>query len=398
MLVRRRNSFRLLLGGVLLLAGPAFVCPVARAAGHSALSNPNFAFPLPGDYVSPANAASAGLSLADRWLGTTGFENPATALPLGLELTPVFQRVSRQDISSQNRDFEQVTGYPDVLGARFSMPAGAWGFTAYAWQPVLRLEEFSFSAGPLAQPAFVRLLTSQREARAGGAVSLGMGAARFGVSGEYVRRDDFYEAHERSGNPLAGDRRIEMAGDGFGGSVGFTWEKDTDRPWGSWFGAAVHYGSELKLDGSYSGVNDFPDGVAADTSYAFTATRETEWSGGVSGKVTIAPATHFVAGLSLRTGADWTGLGIGTSTGATWSVGFDWKDPELPWGARFSFGQEKNTGALEEKAGLIGFGFTWVSSEDFVIDVGLLHRNLAPPRDLPRSSDDRVTASVRIGL
>ena len=393
MLTGRRIPFRLLLGGGLLFA--ACVTP-ARAAAPGALANPDFAFPLPGDYVSPANAASAGLALSDRWLGTTGFENPATSLPRGIQVTPVFQRVSRQDISSQNRDFEQVSGYPDLLGARLSWPAGAWGITAYAWQPVLRLEEFKFSSGPLAQPAAIRLLTSQREIHAGAAISLGMGPARFGVSGEYVRRDDFYETHEVSGSPLAGDRRIELTGDGFGGSFGFTWEKDTDRPWGSWFGGAIRYGSELTLAGSYEGVNDVPGGIAADTSYAFDATRETEWSGGVSGRVSIAPATHFVAGLSLRTGADWTGLGVGTSTGAAWGMGIDWKDPELPWGARFGIGQERNPDALEEKAGLIGVGFTWVSG-DLVIDVGLLHRNLAH-EDLPRSSDDRITASVRVGL
>ena len=393
MLVRRRMLFRALSWGLLCLA--ASVLP-ARAAAPPALANPDFAFPIPGDYVSPANAASAGVALADRWLGSTGFENPATATPRGIELSPVFQRVSRQDISSQNRDFTQVTGYPDVLGARLSWPMGAWGVTAYAWQPVLRLEEFSFSSGPLAQPAFVRLLTSQREIRAGAAVSRGAGPARFGISGEYVRRDDAYETHEQSGSPSAGDRRIEFAGAGFGGSAGFTWEKDTDRPWGSWFGAAIHYGSELTLDGTYSGVNDLPGGVAADTSYAFTATRETEWSGGVSGKVTIAPATRFVAGLSMRTGADWTGLGIGTSTGASWGVGFDWKDPELSWGARLGLGQERNPDALEEKSGLVSVGFTWVSG-DLVLDVGFLHRNLAHG-DLPRSSDDRITGSVRIAL
>ena len=399
MLVRRRTLSRLLTGGVFLLAAAAFLgclVPLARAAAPPALSNPDFAFPLPGDYVSPANAASASLALADRWLGTTGFENPATALPRGIQLSPVFQRVSRQDISSQNRDFKQVSGYPDLLGARLSWPVGAWGITVYGWQPVLRLEEFQFSAGPLAQPAAVRLLTSQREIHGGAAISRGMGPARFGVSGEYVRRDDFYETHEVSGNPLAGDRRIELAGDGFGGSLGFTWEKDVDRPWGSWFGGAIHYGSELTLDGTYDGVNDVPGGVASDTSYAFVATRETEWSGGVSGRVTIAPATWFVAGLSMRTGADWTGLGIGTGTGAGWGVGIDWKDPELPWGARFGIGQERNPDALEEKAGLIGVGFTWVSG-DLVIDAGILHRNLAHG-DAPKSSDDRITASVRVGL
>jgi hypothetical protein len=385
---------RLALIALAALAAPA---PLARAAAPAALINPNYAFPLPGDYVSPVNAASAGLALSDRWLGTNSFENPAARLAKGIELTPVFQRVSRQDISSQNRDFEQVTGYPDVLGARLALPAGGFGITLYAWQPVLRLEEFQFSAGPLANPAALRLLTSQREVRAGAAVSRGFGAIRMGVAGEWTRRDDAYETHEQSGDPLAGDRRIELAGDGFGGSVGIAWEKDPDRPWGSWFGAGIHYGSELALSGSYSGVNDVPGGVATDTTYALDVTREAEWSGGVSGKMAIAPATYFVAGLSFRSGAEWKEFGFGTSTGASWSVGLDWKDPELTWGARFGFGQEKSPGAMEEKAGLIGVGFTWVLGEDIVLDAGLLHRNLANG-DAPRSSDDRVTVSARVAL
>jgi hypothetical protein len=393
MLARRRIPIHALAWTLVALAATS---PTARAAAPPVFYNEDYAFPVPGDYVSPVNAASAGLALSDRWLGTTSFENPAALLSRGIELTPVFQRVSRQDISSQNRDFEQVTGYPDLLGARFSTPVGGFGVTVYAWQPVLRLEEFQFSAGPLANPAALRLLTSQREIRAGAAVSRGFGHVRLGVSGEWSRRDDFYESHEQSGNPLAGDRRIELAGNSFGASAGVAWEKDPDRPWGSWFGAALHYAPELSLTGTYEGVNDVPGGVASDTSYALDVTRESEISGGISGKVAIAPATWFTAGLSFRSGADWKEFGIGTSTGASWSVGLDWRDPELPWGARFGVGQEKNPGALEEKAGLIGVGFTW-GSGDFVIDAGLLHRNLAH-RDLPRSSDDRVTLSARIGL
>lgn len=390
MLARRHTPLHAIAWTLLMLAAPV------RAAAPPVFYNPDYGLPLPGDYVSPANAASAALALSDRWLGATGFENPAGTQPRGIQISPVFQRVSRQDLSSQNRDFEQISGYPDVLGARLSWPVQQWGFTLYAWQPLLRLEEVSFSAGPLAQPAFVRIVDSQREIRAGAAISRGAGAARIGVSGEYVRRDDSYETQEVSGSPLAGNRTIDMSADGYGATVGFTWDKDTDRPWGSWFGAAIRYGSEQPFTGEYAGVNDIPGGVATDTTYAFETTRETEWSGGVSGRVSIAPATWFVAGLSMRTGSDWTGFGFGTGTGASWSVGIDWKDPELPWGARFGVGQEKNEGAMEAKAGLIGVGFTWVSG-DLVLDVGLLHRNLAR-EDFPRSSDDRIVGSVKIGL
>jgi hypothetical protein len=368
----------------------------ARAQAPAALGNSNFGFPVPGDHPAAANAASAGVALADRWLGTTGFENPATALPQGVEVSPVFQRVSRQDLSSQNRDYDQVVGYPDLAGARVSFPAGAWGFTLYAWQPVLRLEELSFSAGPLASPAFLRLLTSQREIRAGGAVSRAVGAGRVGVSGEWVHREDFYETHELSGSPLAGDRRIDFKGDGFGASAGVAWEKDTDRPWGSWFGAALRYGSELPATGTYAGVNDVPGGIAPDTTYDFDAKRAAEWSGGASGRVTIAPSTRFLLGVSFRTPSDWPGLGVKTGTGLGWSAGFDWKDEELPWCARFGVGQENLPDAVESRAGLVSVGLTWVSG-DLVIDAAILHRNLARG-DLPRSSDDRGVLSVRVAF
>ncbi len=379
-----------------LLAALVLACPPAAAQAPPALTNPNYGFPVPGDHPAAANAASAGVALADRWLGTTGFENPATALPQGLEISPVFQRVSRQDLSSQNRDFDQVVGYPDLAGARFSLPFGAWGLTLYAWQPALRLEELSFSAGPLVSPAFVRLLTSQREIRAGGAVSRAVGAGRLGVSGEWVHREDFYETHEQSGSPLAGDRRIDLQGDGFGVSAGVAWEKDADRPWGSWFGAALRYGSELSATGTYSGVNDFPSGVAPDTTYGFDARRASGWSGGASGRVTIAPSTRFLLGVSFRSAADWPGLGLTTGTGLAWSAGFDWKDPELPWGARFGVGQESLPDAVESRAGLLAVGFTWVSG-DLVIDAGILHRNLARG-DLARSADDRGVLSVRVAF
>lgn len=391
---RRRTPLR----AVARLAALALVlaCPVANAQAPAALTNRNFGFPIPGDYPAAANAASAGLALSDRWLGTAGFENPASAPLRGVEVSPVFQRVSRQDLASENRDFDQVIGYPDLAGARVSVPAGAWGFALYAWQPVLRLEEVSFSAGPLVSPAFVRLLTSQREIRAGGAVSRGFGGVRVGVSGEWVHREDFYETHEQSGSPQAGDRRIDLKGDGIGVNAGVTWEKDTDRPWGSWFGAALHYGSEISAKGDYAGLNDFPGGAAPDTTFGFDATRAVEWSGGASGRVTVAPATRVVVGVSFRGGADWQGLDLATGTGLAWSAGLDWKDEELPWGARFGVGQESLPDALESRAGLLSVGFTWISG-DMVIDAGILHRNLARG-DFPHSSDDRGVVSVRVSF
>ena len=47
---------------------------------------------------------------------------------------------------------------------------------------------------------------TQREMRGGGAISRSFGAFRAGVSGEWVHRDDDYETHVQSGDPLAGDQ------------------------------------------------------------------------------------------------------------------------------------------------------------------------------------------------
>src|SRR5947207_11738661 len=160
----------------------ACVCPAARAAAPPPLSNPVYGFPLPGDYAAAANATSAGLALADRWLGSSAYENPAARVPQGIELSPLFQRVSRQDLSSENRDFEQTSGFPDFAGASLSFRTKSWGLVLYAWQPVLRLEEQGYSAGPLVAPAAVQQQDHQRELRGGGAVSRGFGALRLGAS------------------------------------------------------------------------------------------------------------------------------------------------------------------------------------------------------------------------
>jgi hypothetical protein len=261
----------------------------------------------------------------------------------------------------------------------------------YAWQPVMRLEQQSYSAGPLASPAAVQQQATQREVRGGLALSHAVGGMRAGVAGEWVHRDDQYETHEQSGSPFAGDRVLDFKGDGWGGSAGVTWSKDIDQPWGSWVGAAVHYRSDLPV----SGTSDSKL-AAGDTTFVFDATQEAEWSGGVSARVTVAPATRALAAVSVRSGADWRDFDFGTSRGIGWSLGLDWKDPELPWGARFGVGQDSNPDAVEPRSGLLSAGFTWVSG-DLVIDVGLLHRNLSREGS-PNSADDRAVATVKIGF
>ena len=385
----------------LVAAITAAALAVALAPAHAQtlpppLANPAFGFPIPGDYVTPATAATAGLALSDRWLGRAAYENPAAIVPKGVEVSPLYQRTSRQDISSSNREFDQTFGYIDLAGFSLSLPTGKWGLVLYGWQPVLRLEEQTYTAGPLVLPAEVHQLDSQREVRGGAAISRSIGAVRAGVSGEWVHRDDNYETHIQSGDPTAGDRVVNMSGDGYGVSGGVVYEKDADQLHGVWVGASARYGAEIPLTGTYSGVNDFPGGLAADTTFAFDATRGSEWSGGLSARMTVAPSTRVLLGFSGRSGQTWDGFGIATTSGGGWSAGLDWKDEELPWGARFGVGQEWNPGSLEKQAGLLSIGFTYVSGT-LVMDFGLMHRNLTR-EDFPNSADDRAVVTVKVGF
>jgi hypothetical protein len=389
MLARRLTQIRTAAFSVAALALAVF--PVRAQTLPPPLGNPTFGFPIPGDYVTPSTAASAGLALADRWLGKSVYENPAAIVPGGVEVSPVFQRTSRQDISSVNRDFTQTSGYIDVAGFSLSVPTGKWGLVLYGWQPVLRLEEQTYTAGPLVAPAEVRQLDTQREMRGGVAVSRTFGAVRAGVSGEWVHRDDNYETHLQSGDPLAGDRVTAFSGDGYGLSGGVLYEKDPDKVRGLWVGASARYGAEIPLTGMVD-----QHLAVGDTTYAFDATRGSEWSGGLSARMTVSPATRVVLGLSGRSGQSWDGFGVETTSGGGWSAGLDWKDDELPWGARFGVGQEWNPGALEKQAGLLSIGFTYVSGT-LVMDVGLMHRNLAR-EGFAHSADDRAVLTVKVGF
>jgi hypothetical protein len=389
MLARRLTSCPAALICAAALAVAA--CPALAQSPPPPLDNPAYGFPVPGDYVTPATAASAGLALSDRWLGKAIYENPAAIVPGGVEVSPVFQRTSRQDLSSVNRNFDQTFGYIDLAGASLSLPTREWGFVLYGWQPVLRLEEQTYTAGPLVAPAQVRQLDTQREMRGGVAISRGFGAWRAGVSGEWVHRDDNYETHTQSGDPLAGDRVVGFSGDGYGVSGGLVYQKDPDQVHGLWVGASARYGGEIPLTGTVE-----QHLAVGDTTYGFDATRGSEWTGGLSARMTVAPATRVLVAGSWRSGQTWDGFGLETSSGGGWSAGLDWKDEELPWGARFGVGQEWNPGALEKQAGLVSVGFTYVSGT-LVVDLGLLHRNL-DREGFAHSADDRAVMTVRVGF
>src|SRR5258708_16832953 len=112
---------RLMLPSLAALSLGAFaLVPVARAGTPPPLANPAYGFPLPGDYAAATNAASAGLALSDRWLGEAAYENPAAKVRQGVEISPLFQRVSRQDLAAKNRNLNQTQGYPDLAGGAVS--------------------------------------------------------------------------------------------------------------------------------------------------------------------------------------------------------------------------------------------------------------------------------------
>jgi hypothetical protein len=210
-----------------------------------------------------------------------------------------------------------------------------------------------------------------------------------------VRRDDSYETHEQSGSPLSGDRTVGFRGNGFGASLGVVYTKDADQPWGSTIGAAIRWDGDLSLKGHAD-----ENLLTGDTTYAIATTRKSAISGGVSGRVLVSPSTWIVAGLSRNAAESWSGFGtsdVRSDAGLGFGIGLIWKDAEMPWGVRFGLGQETSPGARETKSGLASAGFNWVS-DGVQLDLGVMHRNLAREGGFPRSSDDRILATVRVAF
>ena len=331
----------------------------ARAAAPPPLDPVRFAFP--GSLPAPFSAASAGLAQADRWLGDEPAGNPAAAPARGVLLAPQGLRVSRQDLSADNREFSEQFGYLDFAGGRLTVPVRGLSVSLYAWQPVLRLENSRFFTGrarSVGASAAVVNDGSTREFRSGLALSLGRGATRAGAAIEWSQRSDRYQVRESSGSPDAGLRDLSFDGSVLGGAAGLRWERSPAQRGGLVLGAALHWQGALDAKGTLTNTL-----LSGDTTIAVPAARAPTWEAGTSARVTLSPDAGVYASVGARAPEKWTSFGLESGTGSSWAVGIDFHDVETPWSARFGLGQDAQPGTPEPRAASVGLGLGWLSGE-----------------------------------
>lgn len=349
-------------------------------------------FGFPGQSIAPGSARSAALAGAGRWLGDEPFHNPALATAGGVVLTPVLQRVSRQDLRADNRNYDETSAFLDVLGGWGARAGGAWTFAVYAHQPLVRHERFAYTRGVNAvQPALIEGETVQREYRAGLAVARRAGAWRFGLAGEWTGRSDRYETTEQSGSPASGLSRADFSGNGVGAQAGLRW--DGEAPWGgaAGAGAGVRFIPSLDLEGDQAF-----ELLTGDSTGAIAVTRESGFEGGLSAAVDAAPTFRVMASVGGRTGQDWDAFGVRDGALFEWKLGGEFHAPDVPWTFRFGIGQEQQQGVAESRSGVLGLGFGW-DFDGARIDVGAVRRTLE--RDAqPTSYEDRVVGSIVLEL
>jgi len=365
---------------------------VAAADTPSPLASSLFTFP--GSTANPASATSAGLALADRWLGDDPFSNPASRPALGVALSGAMLHVSRQDLRAANRNFDETPAFFDGAGFAVGLPArGRFGFSLHAFQPVLRRETNAFSRGtgtpdPGNPPATIEATASARELRAGGGVSVGIGPGRFGVGLEWTRRDDAYEIIERSGNPEAGTRRLELTGDGLGFQLGARLDHGDTSVGGVSVGLGARRLPALKVDAPLSEAL-----LVGTTETTLRAEREAGWELGASARCAVSPTFRVLAALGGRTAQRWEGFDLTAGRAWEWKLAADYHDARDPWTLRFGLGQERQAEAPEPRANVLGLGFGWRSTWGHV-DVGLTHRTLDRETG-PNSFEDRIVLTVR---
>ncbi len=379
----------------ILLPALAWLAAASAAAAAPPPYDPvRFAFP--GSVHSPAEGASAGLAGADRWLSAMPGGNPAAAAAASaVTVSPILQRISRQDLSAANREFSQTTFFPDASSGQLALRRGAWALRLEGAQPVLRRETSTFSVaigGGVTQPARVRVDADTREQRAALAVSRGQGAWRWGAAAEFTRRSDRYATREVSGSPESGDRELAFEATGAGGSLGFTWARAADRRWGWETGAAWRWIGALS--GDYTSQSDLLTGTSRITG---DAGRDATWEGGVSVRVTVDErGGHAWASLEGRGAERWPGLGLETEPAASWRFGYAYRDRETPWAVRAGIGQDVQPGTPEPRADVLGLGLGW-RQEDLGVDVGITHRSIRRGES-PTQADTRLVASISVGF
>ena len=193
-------------------------------------------FSFPGTLTGPSSGASAGLALADRWLGEDPSGNPAVASGMRIIASPAVLRVGRQDLASHNRTFSETAAFIDGAGLTIGLPAyGPLAVALYVAQPVLRFEDTAYTQGlpapgPQPPPAIVQTHAAARETRFGGAFATRFGAARAGVAIEWTRREDDYRHIYQAGSPDDGTTELSFSGGALGGQVGVRWDRGDSLP------------------------------------------------------------------------------------------------------------------------------------------------------------------------
>jgi hypothetical protein len=365
----------------------------ALAAAPTPLAPSLFTFP--GSAPTPTSAASAGLALADRWLGDEPFENPAVTSGMRLIASPAMLRVSRQDLRADNRNYDETAAFFDGAGLAVGLPAlGPFGFALYAFQPVLRLEDNAYSRGngtpdPANPPAILQTHASAREVRAGLAVSSGAGPGRIGAGIEWTHRQDAYETLEQSGAPDAGTKRLEFSGDGISLQAGARLDHGDSSAGAFRLGVGARYLPALSVDAPHT--ETLLIGTSSDTLHA---ERGSGWELGASARVVVRPAVRMLAAVGGRTAQRWEGFDLNAGRAWEWKLGWEYHDVGDPWTLRFGLGQERQSDVPEPRANVIGLGFGWQFASA-AADVGVLHRTLARDGE-PNSFDDRVVLSIRV--
>ncbi len=342
-------------------------------------------FPFLGSPATPASAASAGVALADRWLGDLPYDNPAFTATRGLELS----------LRAANRNYVETSGYLDGAGGWIAVPLKRLTLFGYASQPVLRFEDNSFTRGTVAvdpanPPAMIATQAEAREVRAGGGLSWGDSGFRVGLAGEWTHRDDSYQVVERSGSPLAGTLTTTISGEGVGLQAGARRSSGRAGPHPLTVGLGVRFLPALTLT-----ARDVLEPLAAsgDTT-DYDAGRDASWEGGASASVGVSPTFALTAATGMSGRQTWSGLGVDARTGFLWSIGGAFHDPAGPWTMRFGYGQQSQPGAPEPRTGLLGLGLGY-NSEGMRVELGALRRSVRRGAS-PTSYDDRVIASVGI--
>ena len=368
-------------------------CVLGLAAGRSlaepAPLNPVL-FAFPGAGTAPSSARSAALALADRWLGDQPFDNPAASPGRWAMVSPVLQRVSRQDLRAANRHFDEQTGFFDAGGAWASMPLGRLSLGLYAFQPVRRLEDNAFErgerAGPV-EPAVFQTRATSREIRTGLAASLGLGWVRVGAAGEWLHRQERYVSVENSGSPDAGNRSVEFSGDGAAFQAGARLDWRAGRARALAIGVGARYLPSLAVDGDQRASL-----ISGDTLIHVSARRQGGWEGGVSARYAVSPAFLVMAGVGVRTPQQWRGLDVTSGDGASWSLGGEYHDARDPWTVRFGLGGERQSGVPESSASVVGLGVAW-RLEGTSLDLGVMRRSFARTGS-PTSFEYHLVGSV----